>query len=185
MVDFVLSKRVQAFYEIWYGLLEYVNEKCDVIKGKNGPASLGTISDAMLYRVRDVLWENPELIDEYIKESDLSQEKVDILKLWKTNHKKGDFVLWEYRPEYAVVFGADEEGKDRLYGIKGISKAVANALMAALPVPIATVLLPFKGKIIYDGYIGTWDISFGEGAMEMFRGVYDRAIMRGIITSLE
>lgn len=72
----------------------------------------------MVYKVREVLWKKPELIDEYINETELPQEKIDILKLWRTKHKKGMLFILEYRPEYAVVLASDEKGEDRLYGIK-------------------------------------------------------------------
>lgn len=91
----------------------------------------------------------------------------------------------EYRPEYAVVLASDEQGEDRLYGIKGISNSVANTLRRGLPAQIETVLLPFKGKIIYDSFISSMTIGFGEGAKAAFCEMHDKAIRYGIITSLE
>ena len=111
--------------------------------------SPNTVSDMMVHKVREVLWEKPELIDEYISETELPQEKIDILKLWRTNHKKGMFLILEYQPEYAVAIAPNEQGEDRLYGIKGISNSIANALRRGLPVQIETVLLPFKGCLLY------------------------------------
>ena len=67
------------------------------------------------------------------KKTELPQEKIDILKLWRTKHKKGMLFILEYRPEYAVVLASDEQGEDRLYGIKGISNSVANTLRRGLP----------------------------------------------------
>ena len=139
----------------------------------------------MVHKVREVLWEKPELIDEYISKTELPQEKIDILKLWRTKHKKGMLFILEYRPEYAVVLASDEQGEDRLYGIKGISNSVANTLRRGLPAQIETVLLPFKGKIIYDSFISSMPIGFGEGAKAAFREMHDKAIRHGISTSLE
>ena len=175
----------RLFYETWFGLMSFVNERNSVIKIKIKPEYPNAVNDIMIHKVREVLWEKPELIDEYISETELPQEKVDILKLWRTNNKKGMFFILEYQPEYAVVIASNEQGEDRLYGIKGISNSVANALQRNLPVQIETVLLPFKGKIIYDSFIGTMPIGFAEGAKEAFRGMYDKAIKHGIITSLE
>ncbi|WP_419822808.1 hypothetical protein [Anoxybacterium hadale] len=50
---------------------------------------------------------------------------------------------------------------------------------------IETVLLPFKGKIIYDSFMSSMPIGFAEGAKATFREMYNKAIKHGIITSLE
>ena len=158
------SDECRLFYETWYGLMGFVNERMGVIKAKIKPEYPNTVSDMMVHKVREVLWKKPELIDEYINETELPQEKIDILKLWRTKHKKGMLFILEYRPEYAVVLASDEQGEDRLYGIKGVSNSVANTLRRDLPAQIETVLLPFKGKIIYDSFISSMPIGFGEGA---------------------
>ncbi len=179
------SEECRLFYETWYGLMGFVNEQMGVIKAKIKSEYPNVVNDMMVHKVREVLWKKPELIDEYINETELPQEKIDILKLWRTKHKKGMFFILEYRPEYAVMLASDEQGEDRLYGIKGISNSVANTLRRGLPAQIETVLLPFKGKIIYDSFISSMSIGFGEGAKAAFREMYDNAIEHGIITSLE
>jgi hypothetical protein len=179
------SDECRLFYETWYGLMGFINERKSVIKAKIKPEYPNTVSDIMIHKVREVLWEKPELIDEYISETELPQEKIDILKLWRTNHRKGMIFLLEYQLEYAVAIAPNEQGDDRLYGIKGISNSVANTLRRGLPAQIETVLLPFKGKIIYDSFISSVPIGFAEGARAAFREMYDKAIKHGIITSLE
>ena len=163
----------------------FVNERKSIIKAKIKPGYPNTVSDIMVHKVREVLWENPELIDEYISKTELSQEKINILKLWRTNYKKGMFFILEYQPECVVAIASNEQSEDRLYGIKGISSSVANILRQSLPVQIETVLLPFKGKIIYDSFMSSMPIGFAEGARAAFREMYDKAIKYGIITSLE
>ena len=179
------SDECRLFYETWYGLMGFVNERMGVIKAKIKPEYPNAVSDMMVHKVREVLWEKPELIDEYISKTELPQEKIDILKLWRTKHKKGMLFLLEYQPEYAVAIASNEKGEDRLYGIKGISNSVANTLRRDLPAQIETVLLPFKGKIIYDSFISSMPIGFGEGAKAAFREMHDKAIRHGISTSLE
>jgi len=179
------SEECRLFYETWFGLMSFVNERKGVIKVKIKPEYPNSVTDMMIHKVREVLWENPELIDKYISETELPQEKIDILKLWRTNHKKGMFFILEYQPEYAVVIAPNEQGEDRLYGIKGISNSVANTLQRNLPTMIETVLLPFKGMIIYDSFMSSMPIGYAEGAKAAFREMHDKAIKYGIITSLE
>jgi hypothetical protein len=173
------------FYETWFGLLGFVNQRKHVISAKIKPEYPNALSDFLLHKVREVLWKNPELIDAYISETKLPHERIEILQLWRKNHKKGMFFVLEYQPEFAVAIAPNENGEDRLYGIKGISNSVANALRRDLPVQIETVLLPFKGKIVYDSYMSSMPVSYAEGAKAAFRGMYDKAMKHGIVTTLE
>lgn len=179
------SEDAWLFYETWIGLMSFVNEKKNVINAKIKPEYPYSVSSEKVLEVRDVLWEHPELIDEYISTRELPQEKVAILKLWRNKHKKGTFFILEYQREYAVVIGPNEQGEDRLYGILGISDSLAKTLQLNLPAQIETVLLPFKGKIIYDSFIKSMPVKFGEGMKKVFREMYKEAQQHGIITSLE
>lgn len=174
----------REFYLIWYGLMGFVNEREGVVKAKIKAEYPNKVNDMIVHKVREVVWENPELIDVYISEALLPQEEIEILKLWKTNHKKGMFFILEYRSEYALVIGQNEEGEDRLYGIRGISNSIEDILNRDLPIQVETVLLPFKGKIIYDSFISSLPVEFGKGAKVAFEDMQDKAMKHGIITSL-
>ena len=179
------DEECRLFYETWYGLMGFVNKQRSVINSEIKPEYPNKISDMLISKVRTVLWEDPKLIDEYIDKTDLSKDKIDILKLWRTNYKEGIFFIIKYQPEYAVAIAPSEQGEDRLYGIKGISNSLSNTLRQKLPSPVKTVLLPFNGKIIYDSFIETIPIGYGEGAMSIFNEMYAKAAKHGIITNLE
>ncbi|MDW7668452.1 MAG: SEC-C metal-binding domain-containing protein [Bacillota bacterium] len=179
------SEECQEFYETWYGLMGFINEKLNVVDSNIKAEYPNDVSDEIIHKVREILWENPELIDEYISETNLDKEKVDVLKLWKTNHKKGMFILLEYQQDYAVALAPNEKGEDRLYGIKGISNSISNVLRRPLPLTIETVILSFKGKIIYDSFMIPMPVTYGKGARAAFKEMYDNAKEHGIITSLE
>ncbi len=179
------SEECHEFYETWYGLMGFINEKLNVVDANIKAQYPNDVSDEIIHKVREVLWENPELIDEYISETNLDKEKVDVLKLWKTNHKKGMFILLEYKQDYAVALAPNEQGEDRLYGIKGISNSISTVLRRPLPLTIETVILPFKGKIIYDSFMIPMPVTYGKGARAAFKEMYDNAIKHGIIKNLD
>jgi hypothetical protein len=179
------SDECREFYETWLGLMGFINERLNVVNDKIKAEYPNSVRDEIIYKVREVLWENPELIDEYLSETNLDEEKINILKLWKTNHKKGMFILLEYQQNHAVALAPNEDGEDRLYGIKGISNSMSNVLGRALPLTIETVILPFKGKIIYDSFIIPMPLTYGKGARAAFKEMHDKALKHGIITSLE
>lgn len=178
------AEECREFYELWFGLMGYVNDREKIIREKIKPEYPNAVPDDRIFEVRQVLWEKPRLIDDYISESKLPQDQIDILKLWRTKFIKGSLILVEYQPDYAVAVGS-KEGEDCLYGVKGISTSLANTLRRPLPAPIETVLLPFKGKIIFDSYLQSFQIGMREGARKFIQEAYDRAKSRGIITSLE
>jgi|LSQX01.3.fsa_nt_gb hypothetical protein len=171
----------KEFYEIWFGLMAFINKKEKII-GVNIKAEYpNRVSDVLIHKVREHLWENPDLIDEYIQTSKHPADVVEILQLWRTNHRKGNFFILEYKTDYALMIGTD----DRLYGVKGISNAIASVMHKTLPITAEAVLLPFKGKIIYDGFLVTIDIDYGERMQNIFQELHDNAMKKGIITSLD
>jgi hypothetical protein len=172
------------FYETWYGLMGFVNERKRVIGAVIKPVYPNPVSDEQIYKVREILWENPELIDDYLNSVALSDNKTVLLKAWRDHHKKGMFFLVDYKPEYAVAIGDNGQKEDRLYGIKGISRPLSDAMQRKLPIQFETVLLPFKDKIIYDSFMRSMPIGFAEGAKRAFREMYENAIAHGIITRL-
>ncbi len=179
------SREAKLFYETWYGLLGFVNEREGIIREKIKPEYPNRVNDIKMHKVRERLWKNPKLISEYINERTLSQEEIAILKLWETHHRKGMFFILDYQSEYAVMIAPNEEGEDRLYGVKGISNPISNVLQERLPIQVETTLLPFKGKIIYDSFFSSFPIEFGQGIREAFQEMYDEAFKHGIITRLE
>jgi hypothetical protein len=62
---------------------------------------------------------------------------------------------------------------------------MAAVLKKDLPAQAEGVLLPFKGKIIYDSFLNTMSIKLMEGARKFVQELYDKAKKHGIITSLE
>jgi hypothetical protein len=172
------------FYETWYGLMGFINEKLRILNVRILPVYPNSISDEQVYKIREKLWEDPNLIDEYIAVTKLPPEKTDLLKSWRDQHKKGLFFLLEYTPEYAVVLVPGKDGDDRLYGVKGMTNSLAGVMRRQLPAMIETVLLPFKDKMIYDGFIASMPVHCGEGAIKLIREWREKALTQGIITSL-
>ena len=172
------------FYETWYGLIRFVNKRKKVIDAVIKPVYPNPVSDEQIYKVREVLWKNPKLIDDYLDAVSLPDDKATLLMAWRDYHIKGMFFLVDYKPEYAVVIGSNDQNEDRLYGVKGISRPLSDALQRELPIQLETVLLPFQDKIIYDSFMSLMSIRFAEGAKRAFREMYENALAHGIITQL-
>lgn len=171
-----------VFYETWLGLLNYVDRQEQVTKRGFDPDNP---DQKLAYQVRQVLWENPSLIDDYIRNIALPQEEIDLLRSWGMKFRKDKFLIVGYQDEYAVFLGTGREGENRLYGIKGISEPVSSVLRLPLPVLVEAVLLPFKDKLIYDSLLKPMPISFGDGARAMFEEMHQKAKEFPVITQPE
>ena len=79
----------------------------------------------------------------------------------------------------------DKDADPRLYAVKGMSTSIAETMHRKLPVMLGTVLLPFGDKIIYDSFMASDALTFGDGIRKLLDDDYARAKdMYGITTSL-
>ena len=176
----------RLFYETWYKLLNFINQKYSIISAAIKPVYPAFYDESQLFKIREKLWTNPKLIGEFIGSTDsLSDEEIRFLQLWEERHIKGRFLLVKYEPEYAVLMLYDKDIPPRLYAVKGMTTSIAEAMHRELPVMLETVLLPFGDKIIYDSYMTSHPISFGDGIQEILRDEFAKAKDEyGIITKL-
>jgi len=179
----------RLFYETWYKLLDYANQKLSVVKYKFSLKYPDHHDETLLHKIRERLWEKPEIISEFIFDPErlhkLNNEEINLMHSWEKNHVKGQFTLIKYEPDYAV-FMQMEQGKEfKLYAVKGMTTSIAEAMHRMLPVMLETVLLPFGDKIIYDSFMASHAIEYGDGVMKMFEDEYAKSIKAyGIINKL-
>jgi len=153
----------KLFYETWYKLLDFVNQKHKLFNMKIKPVYPAYRDEEVLHNIREKLWSNPKVISEFLNSTgSLSDEEIGLLKSWEKNYIKGEFLLVKYEPEHAVLMQISKGVTPRLYAIKGMTTSIAEAMQRRLPVMLETVLLPFGDKIIYDSYMASRDITFGD-----------------------
>ncbi len=135
-------------------------------------------------RIRDVLWRNRGLINSYLQENPCGfpAEELEIVQGW--NHSvKDHFILFKYLREHAVFL--DSGSPHRAYGVLALNQPFDEVLQLEPPVMLEAVLLPFKGRIVYDGLIQSYRVRIGPGLRRSFADAYAEAKARfGIITSL-
>jgi hypothetical protein len=179
-------ENAKLFYKIWLGLLSYVNEKYSVkpeIGEMKSPAGLDVNK---VVAIRNKLWEHKEIIDEYIeKNADiLIEREINILKSWESHNIGGEFILLKYLKKYSVFLTTDENPK--LYGVVGITNSIDEIFpLLRLPLYVEAVFLQFEDKIIYDGFIIPYIVSFGSGYVRSFNDTYREVKEKdGIIVDL-
>jgi hypothetical protein len=125
-----------------------------------------------------------DLIDLFIAANParLSEEELGIVSSWR--HMVPErFIALRQLKKYMVLLACDEEST--AYGVTGLADPIERVIRQPLPAMVETVLLPFRGKIVYDGIISTFNVSFGPGSRRGFEGSFRTAkANQGIVTSL-
>lgn len=173
---------VELFYKLYHPLLIYVNKKYNIANGVNSPEDFRDLEE--VYSFREKLFENPKLIDLFVRENPykFSPEELEIIRGWR-NFVKGDFVVFRYLEKYTIFLDTKEPPK--AYGVLALNASLKEVLGPYLPIMVKAVLLPFKGKIVYDSLLRAYNVVFGGGMRREFNEAYQEAKHRfGVITSL-
>ncbi|MCL2288397.1 MAG: SEC-C metal-binding domain-containing protein [Candidatus Bathyarchaeota archaeon] len=180
------SNECKLFYETWYKLLDFVNNRYNITDMYIDLVYPSFHDELELYKLREKLWEEPKLIGAFLKENKtLTVEECSLLQSWQTCSIKDDFVLLGHTSEYSVLMSMQSGKSSKLYGVKGMTSSIAEAMRHPLPAMVKTVLLPFKDKIVYDSFFSIRNVSFGKGVRDMFAEEYDKIKSKSnIITSL-
>ncbi len=179
-----LSKEdASLFYKLMWALLFYTNQKYPVIKELKEPM-FKNMPPAEIIGLHEKLFSHPELIDSFVDENPFSfvQEELEIIKSWK-NFMKGNFLIVAYLREYTAFLTIKHEQK--VYGVLGLHDKIRDVIPPFLPQYAETILLPFRGRIVYCGYIHTYNVRIGENLKRGIQDEYQKAKRKfGIITSL-
>lgn len=173
------------FYKLYPALLFYANQ---MLKVANEMASefeqyLAVPAELRL-KVRNELHAHREIIDEFVRENpaNLAPDELAIVSDWK-NAVVRTFFIFQYLKQYTVFL--DDKEPPKAYGVIAVADPIQELLGLDLPILTQAVLLPFKGKIIYDGLLSSFRVSFGPGVRKRLDEAFRRAEkIDGIITSL-
>jgi len=156
----VSDKDAKLFFDLMWGLQYFVNQKCKIHSDIKNLEEYVECSTEEKLEVRTALYSNIKIIDSFIQENPqkLSRENLDIISGWK-HFVKGNFHIERYLKRCAIFIEIDE-----VYGVLGLYKSFDDRIhRSRLPLYVQTVLLPFQGKIIYDGIFQAHNVYFGSG----------------------
>ena len=175
-----LSKQdAELFFDLSWSLHLFVNRR------KKISTNIKTVSqykEAPLQvkdEVRNALFGNTGLIDDYIDRNpdDLPPEHLEIVRKWKRG-VPGKFFIERYLKKHAV-FLSEENG---VFGVVALFEEFEQMFpKGRLPVLVEAILLPFKGRIVYDGMLRTYNVFFGGGTRLRLKETYMIAKQNGQI----
>jgi hypothetical protein len=180
-----LSKEdADLFFKLMWRLQFYVNRQRHILANVTSLEEYQALSMAANASVRDALWENPGLIDAYFAENpdSLPAEELAIILKWK-RFIAGTFQIFRFLKKHAIFIGE----KSQVYAVLGLYDSLEDMFWEHRPpIMVKAVLLPFKGKIIYDGMMNIYNIFFGGGIRSGLNEDYMAAKQNNrIITTLE
>ncbi len=171
------------FFKLMPALQVFANHKLQIIKNLKNVEQYQKLSDEQRVKLRNAFYQKTDLIDEFVREnpSGFSSEELAIVSEWR-NFVAGDFMIERILKKYTIFIGGN-----KVYGVLALTEPFRQVLGGMpLPVYVKTVLLPFKGKIIYDGLIEGYNIFFGHGVSTSASNTYQAAKLQGkIIESLD
>ncbi len=172
------------FYRLNWSLLFYVNQKYSVIKDLKEPI-LKDENPRKIVELNEILYSNTEHIDSFVLENpfNFNNEELDIIKGWK-KHLKGKFLIVAHLKKYSVFMTTDKERI--VYGVLGLYDEIEDIVPSFIPSYVNTILIPFKGQIIYHGFMMSYNINIVGNMKRGIQDEYQQAKRKfGIITSLD
>lgn len=177
------ESEAKLFYRLQWGLMFYANNRHQIIPNLKAPDFKG-VEMEKIGKLDKCLYSHPELIESFASENPLnfSEKELATIKSWK-NFLKGEFMVYRHLKNGAVFL--DQEDDPKAYLVTGIMSELEE-MFPDTPLMAETILLSFKGRIVYNGLIRPYNITFGRGIKADLEERFRRAkIKYGLITSLE
>lgn len=135
-------------------------------------------------KARDKLLGHIALIDDFVDENPYQFPEKELSHVLRWEHFiSGKFFVERDLKNYTVFLNDGDPPK--AYGVLGLTDEIIEMIPYPLPVFVSAVLLPWKGQIVYDGLILTYNVMLGGGIRKNLKETYRQAKAQGIITSLE
>lgn len=152
---------IDLFFKLHPALLQYVNQRLRIFPKIRTAEELRMSGVEKVNRVRTKLWKQMELIDNFVSENpfDLSDDELGLIADWK-NALRGKFYIFKHLKKYTIFLTETEPTK--IYGVCSLNTSL-DEMFWNLPIYAEAVLLPFRGRIIYDGILYPYSVTFGPG----------------------
>lgn len=176
------GKEAAKFYKMYMSLLDYVNKKYHVIH-ENHLATAFHVNPQDQVKVRNKMFEDLSIIDEYIK---LNPNHLNSTLLKQVGEIKNaimiDCIIIKYERNFTLII----DDRDILYGIVGGVSNIDEVIPSdVLPYVCKLVLVPYKGKILYDGVIEGSNIQMGPGIQSrIIKGIKNAVIHKSLPITL-
>jgi Domain of unknown function (DUF6398) len=179
------TQDVELFFKLHRTLMVFVNGQLEVIPDNLvAPEDFANLPAELRLKIRDALNTRLDLIQSFVEKNPahLPEAELDIVRSWQ-HLVTGQFFVFREMKKYTVFLSTTTPAV--AYGVVALSQPLEELIGPHLPVMVQTVLLPFKDRIVYDGIITGYSISFGPGIRRRLnQGFKEAKARQGVVTSL-
>jgi hypothetical protein len=171
---------VKRFYHIWQPLLTFVNRERRLLPGVEVWDDDHPLAAEDAKVLRDALWADDGLRERFLSHNPAGLDDADLKLVDSWQHRvAGRFFILKHLKKHSIF-----QCNGKFYGVLGLYSATAE-LAPYLPFYVEAVLLPFEGRIIHDGLLAAFNITFGRNMRAELNREYQEARRRGeVITTL-
>jgi hypothetical protein len=177
-------QEAELFFKLYRSLMSFVNKRLQVAPDYDSPDQYGALSPETRLKLRNAFLGQAGLIELFVDANpfDLTADELGIVASWRLR-VAGRFFIFRYLKNHAVFLATEKP--PTAYGVVALTDPFENLVGPYLPIWTETMLLPFRDKIVYDGLLNSYNISFGAGFRRNLNEDYKAAKERlGIVTSL-
>ncbi|MDA7510294.1 DUF6398 domain-containing protein [Verrucomicrobia bacterium] len=164
--------------------MRFANERLKVLSPRTEPLRFGVEAPTDRRKLVVSFLRRLDLIDSFVSgnPASLSSDELDIVSSW-SHLVAGQFVVLRQLKKHAIFLSV--EAPFTAYGVVALTEPLEQITRSRLPVVVETVLLPFRGRVIYDGLLAGGSTTFRGGVRKRIEDAY-RATKSsdGIVTSL-
>ncbi|MFN8575365.1 MAG: SEC-C metal-binding domain-containing protein [Candidatus Sericytochromatia bacterium] len=137
------------FNNLYTRFLMNANDELNIFEKIDKPSEFKYIDSSKQLELRTKIYQNMEyFIDSYLEKGNLSEEDKELVKNWKL-YVHSIFIIYKHLKNHTVFIDAKTA---KAYGVLGLLDYLSDVIPDDyLPQFVKATLLPFKGKIIYDG----------------------------------
>lgn len=178
-------EEVEQFFRLHRSLMFFVSQRLGVIDETVAtPEAYSGLPPETRIEIHKAFLEHMHLIDAFVAENPFGfdEEDLEIIRSWK-DLVSGTFYAYRQLQNYMIFLSLTEPPV--AYGVVALFDPFEHLIGPYLPRMIKTTLLPFQGRIVYDGLITGYNVTFGGGIKRRLNESYKEAKQRcGIVTQL-
>lgn len=181
----ISTSDANQFHRLYPLLLKYTASKIKDVKKRNELVhglDVEMSVDAAA-ETRKLLFADPSLIQKYVTENPdkLDDKDLQAVAQWR-NFRFGKFIIERNLKHHTIFLSMSSEAET--FAVLGLTTEIDEMLgYQLLPIMVSTVLLQWKDRIVHDGFLAAYPISFGPGARRMFKKTYSDSKSKGIVTT--
>lgn len=173
------------FFKLMWAVQFNFNQRFKITPSAPSVEAYAKLPQEAKLKVRAALYEQIGWLDTFVSDNPagLSPDELQIVARWK-GFVTGDFYILKFLKRHTIFVSS---GRDDVYGVLGLYDSLEEIFFGRRPpILVKAILLPFKGRIVYDGLLSSYSVYFGGGITGSLNEAYLRAKQNNrIIETLE